>query len=491
MEIARRNHRPSRWILCIPINHTPNEREWFETLSKDDISLEWWGDTKIRTLIAKHPEIGRAFFPEDSLISAFNTFRQEIIGTIGALKASCWSHDTLSGSHSVARAYLERAAQIGNLLIEDARLLQTQEDVYIALDACELYTYISSDPRSVISTPVVDFCIHNSPQSLYLLPGTVVELTAILRYVERHQGFDEDVLKSKDNPLQNFINTFEQQSDSQDTHDAYQRAVGYLRSLDVPSYFNLSKLRTAFEAGRILSCPQDVSDVAIDQDEVASLWHHFMQDRPLRQIERERLGRARLIDARNLLFLKNYMEKTGGLVRMISSDRVMARASREYFGKASFTRDASEYAYLVYSSQRRRAEDFTASFESEAEELINAAEALERILKSTDHRGELIASNHKYLHSLLDTFHRFAPYYRTMLRPVDQMIEDGLLSLPTIYAKNMWELYAMLKRESDLVASFKSWWNHMCQQLKAIEEILHERYYTEEVIRESKLFENK
>jgi hypothetical protein len=490
-ETACRNHRLSRWILCIPINPTPKEKAWFETLSVDDISLEWWGDTKIRTLIARHPEIARAFFPDDSLISEFNTFRQEIMSAMGALKASCWSHNVTGGSHSVAHDYLERAARIGELLILDAPLLQTREDVYIGLDACELYTYMSSDPRSVISTPVVDFCIQNSPQSLYLLPGTVVELNAILRYVERYRNFDEDILKSQDNPLQNFINAFEQQPDSQNTRDAYQRAVEYLRSLDIPSYFNLGKLRSALETGMIMSGPDDAPDVMVDQDEVASLWQHFMQGRPQGWVGHERLRHARLIDVRNLLFLKNYAEITGGLVRMISSDRVMARASHAYFGKASFTRDSSEYAYLVYSSQRLRAEDFKVSFESEAGALIDAASALEWTLRSTDHGGKLIASDDKYLRSLLDTFHRFAPYYRTMLRPVDRMIEDGLLSLPTIYAKNMWELYAILKRESDLVASFKSWWDHMCQELKAIEEILQERYLTDGVIRESRLLENK
>ena len=56
LETARPNPRLMRWILCIPINPTPSERAWFESLSKDGLAIEWWGKTKIRTFIAKHSE---------------------------------------------------------------------------------------------------------------------------------------------------------------------------------------------------------------------------------------------------------------------------------------------------------------------------------------------------------------------------------------------------------------------------------------------------
>ena len=65
---------------------------------------------------------------------------------MNALKASCWSHSINNNPYSAVYDYLERAAKIGSILIEDAPLLKPQQDTYIGIDFSELYTYMFLRP---------------------------------------------------------------------------------------------------------------------------------------------------------------------------------------------------------------------------------------------------------------------------------------------------------------------------------------------------------
>lgn len=72
------NSKLKKWILCIPHDHTPAEKKWFDSLNSSSIKIEWWGETKIRNLIAKYPKIAIHFFPEDPIISGIQKIRNEI-----------------------------------------------------------------------------------------------------------------------------------------------------------------------------------------------------------------------------------------------------------------------------------------------------------------------------------------------------------------------------------------------------------------------------
>lgn len=489
LETACRNHRVSRWILCVPINPTPSERAWFESLMQDGPVLEWWGDTKIRTLLARHPEIAKPFFLDESLVAQLQAFRQEIAGTIAALRTSCWSYGTRGSD--LAQAYLKRTKTIGELLILDSALLQSEEEVFIGLDFTELYTYMSSDSRFVAATPVVDFCIQNSPYSLYLLPGAAVELARFMDYAGHHQSFDRHVenLKDHDNPLQHFVKHFEQDPTSEAARQAYKSAIGHLQSMNLPPSFNIniSKLRSAFESGKIKAAPEGQPFSADDAD-VETLFQLLLRGRGhISSHDVERLRRNKFIDLRNLLYLKQYADKTGGPVRMISSDRMLARASRDHFGHASFVRDSPEFAYLIHSIKRCETDGSVYTLESQAKGLAVAAKALGRNLKKTDQSDDLDVLDDKQFLSLIDCFGKFAPYYRNMLRPVDEMIESGLIALSNVYCHDMLDLYRILKRESELVSSFKSWWDDMSEELRAMEDLLRKRYFTERTISEATL----
>ncbi len=74
---ASRDNALSKWILCIPKDHTPAEKVWFESISSR-IKIEWWGETIIRNLLSKHAGIAAHFFPDDEVLEKLNEIRIEI-----------------------------------------------------------------------------------------------------------------------------------------------------------------------------------------------------------------------------------------------------------------------------------------------------------------------------------------------------------------------------------------------------------------------------
>ena len=55
----------TRWILCLPRNLNITEQEWLRSLGKEHplVSIEWWGESKLRELLARHRDIALEFFP--------------------------------------------------------------------------------------------------------------------------------------------------------------------------------------------------------------------------------------------------------------------------------------------------------------------------------------------------------------------------------------------------------------------------------------------
>lgn len=61
-----------RWILCLPRNLNPSEEEWLQGLKNlyprlgkrsSLVFIEWWGETKLRELLLRNPDIAIEFFP--------------------------------------------------------------------------------------------------------------------------------------------------------------------------------------------------------------------------------------------------------------------------------------------------------------------------------------------------------------------------------------------------------------------------------------------
>lgn len=57
-----------KWILCLPRNLNPHEQEWLQSLRTpakgvSPVFIDWWGETKLRELLLRHPDIAMEFFP--------------------------------------------------------------------------------------------------------------------------------------------------------------------------------------------------------------------------------------------------------------------------------------------------------------------------------------------------------------------------------------------------------------------------------------------
>ena len=53
------------WILCLPRNLNITEQEWLQSLNEGHplVFIEWWGESRLRELLAKHTDIALEFFP--------------------------------------------------------------------------------------------------------------------------------------------------------------------------------------------------------------------------------------------------------------------------------------------------------------------------------------------------------------------------------------------------------------------------------------------
>ncbi len=67
LERVVEKHQPKRWNLCVPIEFTPSEIRWFEKLQEEfpETELAFWGEEKLKSLLAKHQHIREAFFPRE------------------------------------------------------------------------------------------------------------------------------------------------------------------------------------------------------------------------------------------------------------------------------------------------------------------------------------------------------------------------------------------------------------------------------------------
>ncbi len=78
----------TKWILCIPRDHTPGEKSWFESINKSYRLIEWWGETKLRNLLAKHSIISKHFFPEEEIMKKLDDIAKEINNiSLGKIKS--------------------------------------------------------------------------------------------------------------------------------------------------------------------------------------------------------------------------------------------------------------------------------------------------------------------------------------------------------------------------------------------------------------------
>jgi hypothetical protein len=71
LDVATSKHRMRTWTLMLPKELTPAEVRWFEALGAQHVgvSLDWWGSTKLRDLLARFPDIARDYSPRATWVT--------------------------------------------------------------------------------------------------------------------------------------------------------------------------------------------------------------------------------------------------------------------------------------------------------------------------------------------------------------------------------------------------------------------------------------
>jgi hypothetical protein len=174
-------------------------------------------------------------------------------------------------------------------------------------------------------------------------------------------------------------------------------------------------------------------------------------------------------DAANMAFLLASESEHKVPSRMISSARKMAAASRELSNGRTLVRQPRQFAFFLATVQgTQRDPDKVRALLSEA-------------LQGVSHMRIALSRKSAFPALPVDvsTLRRFASVYRRMLRPVDDMIEDGLraassVPLPTGY-------YEILVGEAAQVAAFRRFWELISADVGMINTIVWKNHGYEEI----------
>lgn len=74
---AQKSHQVKGWALCVPHDSTPSEREWFDAISAD-CPVSWWGETKLRSLAVKYPELTELYFGKSASAVALESIQADV-----------------------------------------------------------------------------------------------------------------------------------------------------------------------------------------------------------------------------------------------------------------------------------------------------------------------------------------------------------------------------------------------------------------------------
>lgn len=137
-ETACKHFKVANWILCIPKNYTPAEKKWFESINTFKNVLEWWGETKIRNLLAKYPEISHQYFREEIILQEFKLLKLEI-------------REILNNT-TESRKSGEKQIKAPNTLPRDTPLFTGRENQILKLKKVITRNFRLSTPTVVISS---------------------------------------------------------------------------------------------------------------------------------------------------------------------------------------------------------------------------------------------------------------------------------------------------------------------------------------------------
>jgi len=462
-------HVVKNWILCIPINHTPSELKWFENLSDGSVRLEWWGETKIRTLLSKFPDVAKQFFKEDLIHKELKKFKSEIINTLTAIESTCWSTGNILIQNDIPFQYFNRVRDLCLTIEDDLFLNEIEQTPLIAIDFSELYSFFSSDTRYVTSIPIFDFCFKYTPFQFVILPATKIE---IQEHIEYHRktgakvGVSRLETRSLIELLEAFFLSYEMDSNSITTHNSYNQIMMQLNIHGISASFRLPGL-IDFVQKKVGFLDDDYSELYNNHRYADDIFSTINKLRP-NSFRR----RSNYIDAVNMSFIKNMWNAKSVDARMISSAPSFKQTAKLSIGEINPIRTSLEYAYLIKTLSFKETPESKESIKDIVSELKSLSKALSDLFSDSGLSGLIFEENIQKQYDALEVFIKFASHYRAILRPIDEMIISGYVSLPQMKNMKMKELYHFLKSEARVVDGFMKWWDQVAGILQQLSKIV-------------------
>lgn len=456
----------SKWILVIPHDYTPGEKKWFDALNVFGIELEWWGETILKNLLIEHPDISKQFFEEDRILQEFKYFINEIIFFSKIEQVKHHTHSpTVNHEIDSITSYLNRAKQITKTINEDADFINQSQSPLLAIDVCDLYYYIGTDSKYKIELPIADYCFENSPIPFTLLPESLIELKALVNHL-RHKA-QSRVLTPKnivnETILADFINAYKTNPQSQTTKELFNSLVG--EKLESVSAANgLNKLNRYLALGKLKFGQEE--DILIEN--VNSRYALMIQNSYSSLVNRDNKDKYRILtniyrDAVNLTYIEGHWNKSKNSVRMISSAPLFRIATNRIIGKENPVRNLHEFGYLLHSCFAN---------ESSNEERVKATLSIDGVQNQME--SIFLDAKKAFSHNeeLKTEFENFLIYYKTNLRPIDKMIQQGHHAYEINDSSNMHEFYNFLCNEYNLIKAFENWLDYIISILKSFENSL-------------------
>lgn len=455
-ETALAHHQISAWVLCIPMDPNPDEREWLDSLGNQ---TDWWGETKLWSLLAKHPGVARQFFREPVITARLAAVEEEV----SRLRDELLPHINLRPSAEQVRRYIVAAAKDCQAAAEDSRVLYADQDLpWITIDFCELYAYLSADPSIAVRRPLIDFCLAHSPWSVILPPGTVYEIGTFVQRSPFRLEAEDFLERIRHTPeAQAFVQEFTSDPTAAQATRAYRRFVARMRASGVQDGPEVARLARALQSRSISAAPSEYR--RLGAKEYARALRYFNMLRPMR------LG-ANSADAANVVFLLTSENHLKVVSRMISSAMSMAMASSELCSGRTLVRTPRQFALLLTAGPTRDSAD---------QRLPKGLNQIHRLRLAMTPAGgdeaQVLTEQAEFLPALQE----FATVYRDLLRPVDDMMEDGFRVISRLPMTRAY--YEALRGESLQVAAFRRFWNGVSADYRAIAKILCEEHGYEEV----------
>jgi hypothetical protein len=209
-------HAPIRWVLVLPLDHSPAEETWFDRLAAEnpDVSLDWYGVTWLETEFSKRGHLRRMVEGDEyRLLELARNFDREQAALVGGMSdvvdrisrimehaqdlSPCWTADVTVSRDGVNAVYRERypgSAQLDPVTpkptylfsAEDADAAETQRRLQ------DFYNY--GGDVTVDGKYVVDFDLDVSAESRALFAPMTQGTTDWLRFSSTPQEFELPII---------------------------------------------------------------------------------------------------------------------------------------------------------------------------------------------------------------------------------------------------------------------------------------------------------